>query len=257
MLAGCDLVYQLDRSSDAKPFLANPDGDADGDDNPNGVDLCPLIDDRNEVAATVDEDEDGVGNACDPRPGIPDCLVLFDDFATLSPMWKSIGPAPELGGRLSLPAEPEVVLYLDQPLDVRSLFIEGYLPGSGSDPRAVQLFLDHEFGLGITGRACSVQQDTPDDPTRVAGVDYVDGEATTSLSAIVGSYPVNAGHDIQLGWNFTRDTQGDCSVELFEQGVVQEQTVTTAPPAGQRIAIRTTNAGLDLGAIAGYGRICD
>jgi hypothetical protein len=95
-LAGCNRIFDLQET-----VLQTPDAsvcwdptqvghDEDGDTIVDGCDLCPNIAD----AAQIDEDHDGVGDACDVHLGDPrDHLVFFDPFAgdTLDPRWHAFG----------------------------------------------------------------------------------------------------------------------------------------------------------------------
>ncbi|HEY5927090.1 MAG TPA: hypothetical protein VIV11_35625 [Kofleriaceae bacterium] len=97
LCSGCDLLFQLQHvdSRDAgeandtvveidstQPFMCDQDniseGDFDGDGKPNSNDECPDL-----AAASPDDDLDGVGDDCDPRPQMAgDCLRVFQDFRT-------------------------------------------------------------------------------------------------------------------------------------------------------------------------------
>jgi hypothetical protein len=96
VLAGCNQVWNLDRTDlvDAKlpdfdgdnvddahdncADVANSDqADADGDQTGDLCDDCPLV----ANAQGVDRDGDNIGDACDPHPDkVGDCLLVFDTF---------------------------------------------------------------------------------------------------------------------------------------------------------------------------------
>jgi hypothetical protein len=259
LIAGCDLVYQLDRTPRAAPLINDGAGDEDGDGVPNSMDICPTIH-SDEIGADTDDDGDGVGNACDPRPGTPDCLALFDDFASLSPHWQFEGApitfqSDAQGSQVHFDGGPESIMFLDVPLDLRSLSIGGYLPGSASQHRAVQIFLDHVLGRGISGTACGIDQADESAPTQVVNVEVTDGEDAILAAAPAGSYPVGAGPTFALAWNI--DDRDTCQSFMSVENVPMDAKVDAPAGTGNRIAIRTLNAGLDLRVVVGYGRICD
>lgn len=108
LLGGCHTVFGLDEVADAPP---PPDAaigvDYDGD----GVflgDVCPAIPDPEQR----DEDEDGIGNACDPHPVEWDEIVVQELLDGDAPGWQVPGawtrtpgawtsPPPDTGGTFS------------------------------------------------------------------------------------------------------------------------------------------------------------
>ena len=105
-LAGCDAVLRFQHVSagsdttsdgDTRGDGSHPGGcwsavmlghDEDGDAIDDGCDNCPA--DFN--PQQEDLDRDGVGDLCDPRPGMPDQIVLFDGFgeAAFDPAWQVV-----------------------------------------------------------------------------------------------------------------------------------------------------------------------
>ncbi len=106
-LTGCDLVFGLRGRADPdaaivdvtidQPIDAAETGcmqdpsrtdDEDGDEFPNSCDNCPHV----AQADQLDSDNDGVGNACDPRPFAVDTIDYFDGFDSL-PLGLDLLPA--------------------------------------------------------------------------------------------------------------------------------------------------------------------
>src|SRR5690242_13104766 len=103
LLAGCDQVFDLTPLAEL-PYVGqvvqDPDGDADGDGEPNATDLCALVP-ATVIGGRSDRDGDGVGDLCDPAPDTGgNCMVLFDSFESgaLSPHWQSEGEQVHLEG---------------------------------------------------------------------------------------------------------------------------------------------------------------
>lgn len=90
------------RGSDGSLRACTPVGhDEDGDGIDDACDVCPHIPDP----AQADSDGDGVGDACDPEPTLPrQHLVLFDPFTTLRPEWTATARASVAGDQLLLDA---------------------------------------------------------------------------------------------------------------------------------------------------------
>ena len=90
------------RGSDGGLHACTPVGhDEDGDGIDDACDVCPHIPDP----AQADGDGDGVGDACDPEPALPrQQLVLFDPFTTLRPEWSATAGASVTGDQLVLSA---------------------------------------------------------------------------------------------------------------------------------------------------------
>jgi hypothetical protein len=95
LLAGCgrlafDDLPDHDAAVDAVAFVcAAPVGhDEDHDGIDDACDVCPHVPDP----AQADRDGDGVGDACDPRPDTPgDHIVFFDPFTSVRPEWTFSG----------------------------------------------------------------------------------------------------------------------------------------------------------------------
>src|SRR5579883_331732 len=77
VLAACGRVDFAPRPVDApSPVMGH---DEDGDGVPDAIDVCPHIPDP----AQLDRDGDGIGDACDPEPDVPRQHLAL--FASLQP----------------------------------------------------------------------------------------------------------------------------------------------------------------------------
>ncbi|HEX5061886.1 MAG TPA: hypothetical protein VFV99_21105 [Kofleriaceae bacterium] len=91
LLAGCDVLWSIDRVTPIAadgPMLVSCDGgghNEDGDAYPDDCDVCPGVADDQK-----DDDEDGVGNACDPSGTETNKLVFFEPFASDTGKWNAL-----------------------------------------------------------------------------------------------------------------------------------------------------------------------
>jgi len=85
VLGGCSQIFGLDRPAGPD---APPDTDTDFDSWPDAKDNCAGITNRGQE----DDDKDGVGNVCDPRPGEFDLVVAQDLFLDAAgTAWTTLG----------------------------------------------------------------------------------------------------------------------------------------------------------------------
>ena len=106
LFVGCDAVFDLEHVT---PIDAPATIDHDGD----GVfegDNCPLI----ANADQLDDDDDMIGNMCDPHPGQNDVIIDQELFRGPTSMWTETGtwtkaegawtsPDPTIGGAIAFP----------------------------------------------------------------------------------------------------------------------------------------------------------
>ncbi len=108
----CDDGAICDMTDPGGPVCISSTGDLDGDGIPNGMDFCEhmpggMYDEDNDgigdecdpcpiapPPATPDPDGDAVDSPCDPDPQTPgDKIILFDGFHDLAATWKATTPA--------------------------------------------------------------------------------------------------------------------------------------------------------------------
>ena len=270
-LGGCDLAFRIDRVPPAPSYpgqvIIDPDGDLDGDEIPNGMDLCPTIP-KTEVGANTDMDMDGVGDRCDPHPSkAGDCLALFDDFHnqnTPDPHWQVQGstlwigtndlefprPNPDLGD--------EVLLYLDQPLDLDALYVWGYVQNGdqvNSNTRsAIQIFFDLSIDTAnglVSGDACGVESSGA--TSEVTHTSLHASEESTKATATIGPFLVGVPNDFELSWG-VKPTE--CSAYLHGADGEGRNMVAANVSPSRVFGLRGVEVGLHLYAIAGWGHAC-
>lgn len=269
MLCGCDSVFLLDRNTVIiEPVIIDPDGDVDGDGDPNATDLCPLLQ-RTVVGANDDFDGDGVGNLCDPEPQVRgDCLALFDAFqyaGELSPHWRSSGQTiTKDDNQMVIPPGTETIVYLDVEFPLTSLTVDGYISDGTGGRRAIQLLFDHDHIAGATGRACSLEQLDPDGSiAEAAVVEIVSGVDTRLTASPLDDTRIGAGTSVLVGWNDRHPETGEsfagsCHAEIADQANRGDQTAVAAvAPRGGAFGLRTLTVGFNVGTIIGYGHDCE
>ncbi len=140
-------------SPDAKVCMTPAGHDEDGDGVDDACDGCPHLPDP----AQPDADGDGVDDACDPRPMTPgDSITFFDPFTSQSSAWATVQNATYEGDAVYTSGAR---LKLERPLvpDNDMFIVEGEIL---SVPAAAQ----HQLILGNrTGMAsfyCELQSDT-------------------------------------------------------------------------------------------------
>jgi len=267
-LVGCDEAFDLEKvmyvPPDAGPdaprypgqIINDPTGDFDGDGEPNATDPCVLIQ-ASEPGGRDDTDMDGVGDLCDPNPAtVGDCLVLFDTFEapTLSSHWRYDGEVVtrESGGYMRIPAGDETVVYLDQPLEMATVYIAGYVAYGANGPGsrfAVQTFMDFTRSPAANGTACSLESDKS--TSKAAVVDVTDGVDLLRSTASIGNILVAAGSTAGLRWR-----ADGCYGELRANSTRQSALTSTAPPASGVFGLRTLLVEFQVYMIAAYGRGC-
>lgn len=206
---GCDVLFGLDRvgglpvdaahadgDGDAGPASCDGGHDEDGDGVPDACDTCPGIPDDQ-----TDSDEDGVGDACDPSPLAANEIVLFASFAddnTWTPVsgnWTRDGenliydaPSFDMYGTVLYSAQPPAPPYV-----VEYAFSVDNIPDLGS---GVRVILDaNAAGQGVT---CGFQRH--ESPIRdVVRITFAEGgiSSETDIGAITTSrsYRVTATYD--------------------------------------------------------------
>jgi hypothetical protein len=117
-----------------------PGHDEDGDGVGDACDVCPHVPDP----LQEDRDGDGVGDACDPNPETPsERIALFDPFLTHDPQWESDAQIEFGSDSVRIPPTGGSTT-LTRPLEFLRYEIAGELVGFGAQPL-------HQFYLGVNG----------------------------------------------------------------------------------------------------------
>lgn len=89
LCSGCHVLFQLEEVQPGPDARECGTLDEDSDGIPDACDTCPGMADPTQP----DDDGDGVGNACDPNPTVANAIVRFDGFddADADTRWLALG----------------------------------------------------------------------------------------------------------------------------------------------------------------------
>lgn len=259
--SGCDVVFRLDRVSglpsdaldndpdgDAPPQTGCDDGahDEDGDGVADACDTCPGIpDDQN------DSDGDGVGDLCDPNPLASNEIVLFVSFADTN-LWKTVsGNWPRDGESLLYDALTldayGITLYQGTPPEppyvLEYYFTVDNIQAQGS---GVAVILDaNAEGQGVT---CGIQRH--EQPVRDV-VRNTFGQASISSETSISSVMTTVGYRVTA--TYDRDDDILCAVtpDSNSSGGTTQLDLPQKPVPGT-FGFRSLRVGLHLHYVAIY-----
>lgn len=271
-LAGCDNVFRLvplpdpipdalgdgttsdgdDAAGGGCPLRFISIGDADGDSEPNDVDLCPGLDN-----AQVDSDGDGLGDQCDPHSTTPgDCIVLLDDFSNLD-CWAAYETWPTCAGKPCTPSSGTTI-DLRKPLVMDTAEIYGDLIGTVAGGPTISLLLnDSQPGEAVTGTACEVVNTSNKIGTRVASYSN-DAIVLMDTSENGGMQPASeVPISLYVAWrtkvtapNYSCGSLTSTTTIPLSAGSVDP---STGPPFGSHPVIRVSKTQLVPKLFIGYG----
>jgi hypothetical protein len=247
-----DAPVVLDGPSDAPPD--GPSDDVDGDGVPNASDNCPAIanptqanEDNDPVgdacdpcppyADNTDSDGDGVGDLCDPNPGTAgDQLVLFEGFSDGIPgSWVNMGGWTASNGNAQIVSSDGAVAYLGPPLaatargTATAVFVADQLFGTGG--KAFGVTNPAESATAMAGLVCEL----------LDGGGPSSGIGDLSTAAPVATMPLTWAVGDVIRASFTRqDTMFSCAISdtttAASSTIPYTQTVTVTQPI---VAVRS------------------
>ena len=271
VLTGCNAILGLESTKEIDASDVPPpegpvdapscsriiaDGDFDGDGIPNAVDKCPFHFDPGGVNGP-DGDGDGVGDACDPDPHTPvgkdgECILLVDDFQTISPCWEKRGWTQCIGGACSGPTDQITTLAYDVGVGVDFVEVAGTITDPGTQLDAmVQIVLAFDDANGLTGTDCRIA----DDPLGNFVLGSFSWNRGSELSG--GNYPLVPGRQftsapVTIRW-VPGGTNGLCVATAEPPAGHTEGTGNIQQPMGGRLAIRAQHAAFRIEKLVAYG----
>lgn len=137
---GADASAMFDSTAQLDGAAATADYDGDGI--PDALDFCPHV----KNALNPDTDHDGVGDDCDPRPGLRDARVFwstFDDPLEIN-SWNGVGAWSVQSGEAVQGSTNNSISYLQVPIVVNRAYVatrlvSGTLSGSGNPAVGVRI----------------------------------------------------------------------------------------------------------------------
>lgn len=201
LLSACGRIH-FDGVDDAATAVCAPSfHDEDGDGIDDACDVCPHVPDL----AQPDLDGDRVGDACDPEPSIArQRIVLFDPFTTLDAAWVRSADESVTGDELVLPAGLATPRSVYRPLTTtHDTFVAGFQIGPPS--AASHLFAV----MTAQGTAPLLYCELFDDGTHTLMFTYFDGLTFTHPGFTPLVTPLGSGAGI-LAYELTAAT-GACA----------------------------------------------
>jgi hypothetical protein len=272
LAGGCDAVFGLHPiaeprdggDGDAAPpviaYLNDPLGDLDGDGDLNGVDLCPTI-----AGPQADGDGDGVGDACDPRTGVRDCILLFDDFRIPDSRWASAStppwsPACAATGGLCSRADPGGVAMVSVTgtTDLISLRVglTGIVVPTGVGG-SIAVFPEMTDAGDGTGRAGVLAEDGGGTATLTLRlVDLFRGRPPAITTPATSPIPASYGpHIYETEWVSNLGGERFFATPIT---IAPALGMGAGPPViyGHHVGFRTVQADIRVDYVLGYGRTC-
>lgn len=236
------------------------DGDLDGDGIPNAMDFC-----QHKAGGKFDEDQDGMGDECDPcpiakppatpdpdgdevdRPCDPDpatpgdTIALFDGFNNGIPMgWKVEGPWEARGGEVLIsPPEASTLFALSAPLPLSSKHVAviaqyrvDTVDGAATQARVGVTALDRR-PAGITEITCG--------GSRAGGIDSVLLQTDTGASAMPLLDLFEPASLYQVAERID-NAFGQCAIVADERGGAVEQSTLGESPSEGGVFVRGVTA---------------
>ena len=176
--------------ADVPPCLAPVGHDEDLDGIDDACDVCPHIPDPDQQ----DRDGDGVGDACDPNPSSPgDHITFFDPFTSRRPEWTITGTATQTytGDSLLMDATETDTTYATLPITPTTDYFElgGAVMAGAAGTRQLTVTADNGPAQLYCELYDSAGEFTLELSHSTDGVNYLT-DATTTLSGRFENHPL-------------------------------------------------------------------